>query len=203
MKKSGMTVFGTCVAAFVAGMVIAGCGTVNTGNWTWPPSWWPTNSVPVVDNPVVTNTPPVVTNTPPVVTNQPSASKEWPSHYAPTYFGHGYDSENEYREQAHVNCLASGTGCLKILSPVPPGGNDLAAWLLNFGQAGHWLNRTQSWYWRSRREGKVTRWIIDLGNNPSAESIQRWKFLTSNTDEIPYDKNNLQWIVNGKVQTSL
>lgn len=51
----------------IAVMFVTGCGTINIDGWVWPPTWWPTNTIPIV----VTNAPPVVipivTNAPPVV----------------------------------------------------------------------------------------------------------------------------------------
>ena len=119
----------------------------------------------------------------------PAVTAEWPAHYAPTFFGHGYPSEDADRTAAIV--AAKPTGCIKVLCPDAPS-DELAMHLLHLASPvdGHYLNPAENWYSRASVQG-VSRYVLDIGNGAQ---LARWRFLVKD-----YPANTVQFIVNGKV----
>lgn len=120
-----------------------------------------------------------------------SSGAIWPSYNAPTYFGHGYASEDSDRSSAIAATRSAGLDCIRTDGTNPPS-DELAMHLLLFRSPvdGHFLSQDENWWWRAHRGG-VNRYVIDLGDG---SSLSRWRFLIKD-----YPANTVQFIVNGLV----
>ena len=138
--------------------------------------------------------PPAATNDVPTATVPPGpgALVEWPAYDAPTYFGHGYASENTYREAAIAGARAAGLDAIRVICPTAPG-PELAMHLLYYQSPvdGHFMNASESWYQRALAAG-VRRYVIDIGNGQDRAA---WLDRTK-----AYPPGTIQWIVNGVVK---
>jgi len=109
----------------------------------------------------------------------------WSAYAAPTYAGHGYAGENEYRTKAHENARAMGFDCIRFtLKSVPnPELSIHLFWYESDKDKGKFLG---TWYKAATAAG-ITRWQIELACDDYVTAYDRFK---------AYPKGSVQWVTN-------
>jgi hypothetical protein len=169
--KKVFSVMGTTLIIVAVAMILGGCQYIK----------------PYLPKPTPTPTPPTPTPEPHPVP-APSGSA-WPSLSAPSFFQHGNEDENTYRQRAINATRTNKLDCIRCRADFGMG-DELAMHLLALehpSKPGYYLEQ-DSWFFQAERQG-VTRWIHDLGT-PTMAQAERWLWLTKS----PYYKGRLQYL---------
>lgn len=113
----------------------------------------------------------------------PAAQTLWPAYSAPTYCGHGYPGENEYREAAHDAARAAGLDCIRFkITKVPNPELSMHLFYYRSPVDGHILG---DWYKKAKAKG-ITRWQVDITECTDVAAMK---------DRLKdYPPNTVQWI---------
>lgn len=168
-----------CVLGVLCGLFFSGCNSTKK-----LPGLQELMNIPIA--PAITNAVPSLPSTPSTTSTESAVS--WPHVYCADYSAHNVDGENERRQAAHDAAAANGTRCVRF--DFAEMTNELAIHIFkgSLEKPGHFLQQ-DSWYWKGRNSGQVTRWQLFIPNCTPARADRALYLVGQN------DKTDMQFVV--------